>query len=169
MLPHRQKGVTNPNLIKNTNERRKSSMSLKEFKAKYRWAVEEAYYKGNVDAMDELYIPDGIIHRHPFPDIKGLEAYKQYILAAREGFTNIRFDFEEMIGEGNTMAFRCTWRMKHTGVSPTLPVPPTGKEVVMKGGFFVHLKNSKIAEVFEYKDYLGLLQQFGIAPPTGQK
>jgi predicted ester cyclase len=55
--------------------------------------------------------------------------------------------------------------MKHTGVSPTVPVPPTGKEVVMKGGLFVHLKNGKIVEVFEYKEYLGLLQQLGVMPP----
>ena len=55
-------------------------MSLKEFKAKYRWAVEEAYYKGNVDALDKLYVPDVIIHQPPFSDIKGLGAYKQYIL-----------------------------------------------------------------------------------------
>ena len=67
-------------------------MSLKELKDKIRWAKEEAVIKGNLDALDEVYTPDGIIHRPPFPDIKGLEAYKQYILAARQAYTNIQFD-----------------------------------------------------------------------------
>ncbi len=139
-------------------------MSLKEFKVKYRWAIEKAYYEGNVAALDELYIPDVIVHQTPFPDIKGLAAYKQYILGARQTYSDINFDWEEMVAEGNTLAFWSTWRMKHTGVSPKMPVPPTGKEVVMKGGLFVHLKDGKITEIFEYKDYLGLFQQLGVMP-----
>ena len=140
-------------------------MSLKEFKAKYRWAVEESYHRGNVDALDKLYEPNAIIHQPPFPDIKGLGAYKQHILEARQAYTDIHFNWEEMVGEGNTMAFRSTWYMKHTGVSKKVPVQPTGKEVVMRGGFFLHLKNGRIVEVFEYKEYLGFLQQLGVMQP----
>jgi predicted ester cyclase len=139
-------------------------MSLKEFKAKYRRAAEEAYHKGNVDILDELNMPDVIIHQPPFPDIKGLSEYKQSVLAARRAFTDIHFDWEEMIGEGNVMAFRASWHMKHTGVSPKIPISPSGKEIVMKAGLFIDLKNGKIAEVFEYKDYLGLLKQLGVMP-----
>jgi predicted ester cyclase len=140
-------------------------MALEEFKDKYRGAVEEAYYKGNVDAMDKLYVPDVIIHQPPFPDINGLGAYKQHILDARQAYTDIHFEWEEMIGEGNTMAFRSSWHMKHTGVSQKIPVPPTGQEVVMKGCFFVHLKGDRIIEVFEYKEYLGFLQRLGVIQP----
>ena len=137
-------------------------MALEEFKAKYRRAVEEAYYKGTLEAMDEIYIQDVIIHQPPFPDMIGLEAYKQHIIDARQAYSDIRFEWEEMIGEGNTMAFRSTWRMKHTGTSQKIPVPPTGNEVIMKGSFFVHLKDGRIIEVFEYKDYLGFLQRLGV-------
>jgi len=144
-------------------------MSLKEFMAKYRWAVEEAWLKGNVAAMDEVLAPDVITHLSPFPDLKGAEAVKQSQLAVRQAYTDIRFDWDEMIGVGNTMACRWTMRMKHTGVSPMFPVPPTGKELVLKGGWFLHLKGGKIVEVFGYDDYLGLLQQLGVVPPMGQK
>ena len=138
-------------------------------KIKYRWAVEEAYYKGNVDAFDELYISDVIIHQPPFPDIEGLREYKQSIIATRQAFTDIHFDWEEMICEGDVMAIRSTWHMKHMGVSPKIPVSPTGKEVVMKGGLFFKLKKGKIIEVFEYKNYLGFLQQLGVVPLIGSK
>jgi predicted ester cyclase len=140
-------------------------MALEEFKAKYRGAVEEAYYKGNVDVMNELYVPDVIIHQPPFPDMNGLEAYKHHILDARQAYSDIQFEWEEMIGEGNTMAFRASWRMKHTGVSQKLPVSPTGQEVVMKACFFIHLRNDRIIEVFEYKEYLGFLQRLGVIQP----
>ena len=33
-------------------------MSLKELEAKIQWAREEAWYKGNVDAFDEVYAAD---------------------------------------------------------------------------------------------------------------
>jgi predicted ester cyclase len=137
-------------------------LDIKELAQKYTKAVEEAYYRGNLDPVDDLYHTDVVIHQPPFPDIVGLEAYKQNIMAARQAFTDIRFNWEEMVGEGKTMAFRSTWHMKHTGVSAKLPVPPTGKEVVMKGGLFISVRNGRIIEIFEYKDYLGLFRQLGV-------
>ena len=62
-------------------------MSLEEFKARYRRALEEAYYKGNLDALDELYAPDVVIHRPPHPDIRGLGEYKQHVLTARQAYS----------------------------------------------------------------------------------
>jgi len=55
-------------------------------------------------------------------------------------------------------------RMKHTGVYPAVPVPPTGKEVVITGGAFLHVKDGKIVEVFQYADWLGMMQQLGAIP-----
>jgi predicted ester cyclase len=147
------------------HKRKKMSMSLEELKVKYRWSKEESVIRGNLDALDEVYAPSSIIHRPPFPDIKGLEAYKQYIITAREAYTNIQIEWEEMIGEGNTMACRYTARVKHTGVWSTLPVPPTVKDLVIKACLFAHLKNGKIFEEFWYDDYLGLHQQLGMATP----
>jgi predicted ester cyclase len=150
-------------------KRKKMPMSLEELKVKYRWAKEESVIKGNVDALDEVYSPDVVIHRTPFPDINGLEAYKQYYLEAREAYSNIQIEWEEMIGEGNTMACRYTAHVKHMGVWSTLPVPPTVKDLVIKACLFAHLKNGKIVEEFWYDDYLGLHQQLGIAPPLGKQ
>ena len=63
-------------------------MPLEEIKARYCRAVEEAYYKGNLDPINELYDSDVIIHQPPFPDIEGLEAYKQnmFALLGKPGF-----------------------------------------------------------------------------------
>jgi predicted ester cyclase len=144
-------------------------MSLKELKDKIiRWE-EEAWLKGNVNAMDEGFAPDVVLHMFPFPAIKGLEAVKQGILAQLQAYSNIQWDTEEMICEGNTIVFRYTLRMKHTGASLTMPVSPTGKELVLKGCDVFHMKDGKIVEMFGYRDYLGMLQQLGIAPLMGKK
>lgn len=142
-------------------------MSIKEIMERERWAREEAASKGNVNAWDEIRAPDMVAHIPPFPDIKGLEAYKQAILTMRQGFPDIRFEWEEMISEGNTIACRFTCRQKHTGESPMFPGAPTGKEIVIKGCMFYHVKNDKIVEEFSYTDWLGFYQQLGIVPPMG--
>jgi hypothetical protein len=43
-------------------------------KAKIRWASGEAWLKGNLDALDEVYAADYTWYRPPFPDISGIEA-----------------------------------------------------------------------------------------------
>jgi predicted ester cyclase len=144
-------------------------LALKELKDKIIWAEEESWLKGNVDVMDELFAPDVVLHMFPFPDIKGLEAAKQGVSVQSQAFSDIRWDVDEMVGEGNTIVFRYTLYCKHTGVSLNLPVPPTGKELVLKSCDVFHIKDGKIIEMFGYRDYLGMLQQLGIAPPMGKR
>ena len=142
-------------------------MSLEALAARIRWAGEEAWYKGNVDALDEVYAADYIWRRPPLADLKGLEAAKQSIAGARAGYSDIRAEYEEWIAQGDSIAYRWTFTMKHTGQSATLPIPPTGKEVVLKGCTVVHVKDGMVVEELEYADYLGFLQQLEVVPPLG--
>jgi hypothetical protein len=41
--------------------------------------TDEAWNKGNLDALDEVYSPNLVYHQPPFPDFVGLAAYKKYI------------------------------------------------------------------------------------------
>lgn len=142
-------------------------MSLKELEAEIQRTIEEAWYKGNVDALDEVYAPDFVSHRPPFPDINGLEAVKQSIAEFRPGYSDIQASFTDWIAEGDAIAYRYTMRMKHTGVAPSLPIPPTGKEVTLQGCAVVHVKDGKVIEEWEYSDYLGFFQQLGVVPSLG--
>ena len=64
-------------------------MSLEDLETKIRWAGEEAWHKGNVDAFGEVYAEDYVWHRPPLPDIKGLEAAKQSVVGARAGSASV--------------------------------------------------------------------------------
>ena len=142
-------------------------MSLEEMKAKIRWAAEEAWLKGNLDALDEVYAADYVWHRPPFPDTSGIEAAKESIEGMRSAYSDIQFDYEEMVGEDSSIAYRYNMRGKHTGVTPTLPIPPTGKEVTLVGCVVVQIVDGRIVEEFEHSDYLGFLQQLGVIPALG--
>ena len=142
-------------------------MSLEEMKAKIRWAGEEMWLKGNLDALDEVYAADYVYHRPPLPDTIGLAAVKQSVAGMRSAYSEIQIAYEEMVGEGDSIAYRYTWQAVHAGQSPTLPIPPTGKQVTLVGCVVVHITDGKIVEEFEYSDYLGFLQQLGVVPPLG--
>lgn len=142
-------------------------MSLEELKSKIQWAGEEAWYNGNVDALDEIYAADYVWHRPPFPDTRGIEAVKESIEQMRSAYSDIRVVYEEMVGEGSVIAYRYSMRAVHTGVTPTMPIPPTNKEVMLVGCVVVHIADGKIVEEFEQSDYLGFLQQLGVVPPLG--
>jgi len=144
-------------------------MVIKEYQAKVRWALEETMCKGNADAMEQISDPKVTVNIYPFPEIKGVEALKKYFLGMSKGFSDVRIDWKEIISEAETNASRYTIRMKHTGTIPNLPIPPTGKEVVLNGCTFNHVKNGKDVEVFQYNDNLGMFQQLGIVPPMGQE
>ncbi len=142
-------------------------MSLKELEAKIERAGKEAWFRGDMAGLDEVYAADYVSHKPPFPDAVGLEAVKQSIAATRLAYSDMEADYTEWVAEGNAIVYRCTMRMKHTGTSPTFPIPPTGKVLTLHSCVVVHVKDGKVVEEWEYSDYLGFLQQLGVVPAMG--
>jgi predicted ester cyclase len=141
---------------------------VEELKARIRRVADEAYNKGNLDALDEAYATNIVRHAPRFPDIEGLEALKQSTVDARSAFPDIQMTIDEMVVEGDTYALRYTWRGTHTGQSPTQRIQPTGKRVTGRGCLVGHRVGGKTIEEWDYPDTLGLLQQLGVVPPLEQ-
>jgi len=142
-------------------------MSTEEQKAKVRRAIDEAFNKGNLNAMDEIVGSDIVFHQPPMPDVKGLEAYKGIIANIRKIFSDFRFTIDEFIREGDMWAMRYNVQGTHTGQSARLPIPPTGKKVAITGMAMIGTENDKSVKEWDYVDMLGLMQQLGVAPPMG--
>ena len=142
-------------------------MSIEQIMAKERRATEEAIIKGNLNALDEVFAADAVSHIPPFPDIHGLDGFKQYIVGFGPVLSDIRWNWDEVICKDNTAVQRFTMKGKHAGRNEICTVQPTGKEVVIQGCAIYHLKNGKIVEFIEHTDYLGAFQQFGMIPPMG--
>jgi len=142
-------------------------MTIEEIMAAERRVTEEALLRDNADAYDEVFAPDCEFHSYPHaPGFKGLDIFKQAARDSNKGFTFTRIDWEEVICTGNTGVHRYTFHAKHTGLLPEVPIPPTGKDITMKGCAVYHVANQKIVEMFIYQDMLGSMQQMG-ALPTG--
>lgn len=142
-------------------------MTAEEMKAKSRWFIEEVN-KGNIDALDEEFASNCVIHRASLPDIEGLTAFKQIITDLRTGMPDYRMTIDEIIIEGeNKAVIRATQQGTNTGQSPLFPFPPTGKKAVWTICIVTHALEGKIVEQWEYEDIWGLVQQLGLIPPMG--
>jgi predicted ester cyclase len=140
-------------------------MSEEGIKAKFRRFNEEVYNKGNMDAWDELFVPEYVEHTFPFGDIGPLNVVKARLAGLKSGVSNYHATIDELIVEGETAIMRFHSEGIHTG--ELFGVPKTDKKIVINGCCVYRIKNSKVVEAFIYNDWLGLLQQLGAIPQLG--
>ncbi len=128
-------------------------------KSAFLQATLDAYIKGDVKALDTYLAADFIQYcRPPEPDIKGLETYKNAIIAFRRGFQNLQVAIEPMIMDGNFSAWKGSWQA--TEIS-------TGKHIKMTVFEMYRWENGKAVESWNYSDIFSLYQQLGykMLPP----
>jgi steroid delta-isomerase-like uncharacterized protein len=118
----------------------------------------ELWETGNLALADEVLAPEYVDHTHPnLPP--GPEPVKQEVSAFRAGFSDAHITVEQMIGEGDLVAFRFVLRGTHTG--PFAGFAPTGKEAVLTGVDFVRVADGKLRELWSTQDTLSWAQQIG--------
>jgi steroid delta-isomerase-like uncharacterized protein len=130
--------------------------------------VEAVWSDGNLDLLGQLYAADIVRHSPPFPDVVGLEAYRQTIAAIRESFPDFQMTVDEVIVDGDRVVTRWHWTGTHTGDAPISGIPATGRSVTMTGATVCHNgEDGKTFEEWMFGDWLGELQQLGVIPRMG--
>jgi steroid delta-isomerase-like uncharacterized protein len=140
-------------------------MSAEQNKAIVRRWVEGGWNGGNLDLVDEFYADDYILHDPAMP-VHGREGFKQYVTIYRSVFPDLRFALEDVIVEGDTVAWRITARGTHQGA--LMGIPPTNKPVAISATIISRFVDSKWTEDWLSIDMLGMLQQIGAIPTPGQ-
>ena len=134
-------------------------MSVEENKATLRRFIEQ-WDAGNLDIVDELVAADFVFHRPDIEDIRGRDGMKEYGRQIHAAFANLEHIFEDLVTEGDKIAFRFRITALHKG--EFMGIPPTNKEVKFTATGIVKFKNEMLAEEWVDMDALGLLQQLGI-------
>jgi predicted ester cyclase len=139
-------------------------MYAEQNKAIVRRIVEEVNNKGNVGVADELLAP-GYVGRGPGSrEVHGPDGYKQSAVMYRATFPDLHMSIEDMVAEGDKVAWRYTLRATFTG--PMGGIAPTGKKVTQTGLALWRFENGKVAEAWGYSDRLDMYKQMGISPPA---
>lgn len=121
--------------------------------------TEDLWDKGDLAVADEILAPDFVDH-DPVPGQgAGLDGYREMVGVFRAAFPDLRVQNEDVIVEEDKVVLRWTARGTHKG--PLMDIPPTGKEVTLKGIDILRVDGGRIAERWGEFDALGMLSQLG--------
>lgn len=139
-------------------------MSPEELKAHARRVPDELLTQGDLAVADAVFAPD-LVHHGLFPHTPGVAGAKQFVLALRQAFPDLRATVEDEIAEGDRVAQRLTLSGAQWGEYSGLP--PTGRRATWQLVAIQRLgRDGKFAEHWFIWDQLGLLQQLGALPAT---
>lgn len=141
-------------------------MSTEQNKALVRQLVEEAINQGNINAIDELLIPDFVEHEELPPGIPpGREAPKVLFTMLRSAFPDLKATIEHLIAEGDEVVLHMTWTGTHKG--EFMGIPPTGKRISINVIDILGIAEGKFVEHWGVMDSMALMQQLGVVPAPG--
>lgn len=122
-------------------------------KALIRRFVEEVLNQGKYNIIEGFYAtPELASH------IKGEAPL------LRQGFPDLHFVVEDLIGEGDKVVVRYTITGTNTG--PFMGRPPSGKTATWGGVTVTTVKAGKFQEEWVYPDRLSVMQQIGMVPSS---
>ena len=135
-------------------------MGEAENKAVVQRFYDEVWDRGNVDFAHEVFHDDYIRHDlRPSQAAPGAAGMAAIAAGFRAAFPDARWHVDLMLAEGDFVAAR--WTATGTFTGPWGTVEPTGKRAEFSGVNLYRFREGKVAEIWNHRDDLGLMQQVG--------
>jgi predicted ester cyclase len=122
---------------------------------------EEVEEGGNVDAVEEIFAADVVVHT-PMGDRRGRESVREIYEGDREAFSGSTETIHDLVAEGDTVAIRLTERGTHDGTF--MWIEPTGNEFEIQTMAFFRLEDGMVVEWWLQPDLFGFVQQLDVNP-----
>ena len=121
---------------------------------------EEVWNRGNLAVCDEVFADDYVRHDARATDPPpGPEGQKQIAAAFRTAFPDLEFTVHRLVAEDGVVVGHWTATGTHRG--RWAGVEPTGKRAVLSAVNIFRFEDGKVAEIWNLRDDLGLLEQLG--------
>ncbi|MFC6798590.1 MULTISPECIES: ester cyclase [unclassified Haladaptatus] len=121
-----------------------------------------------LDDLSKYYIDDCVTHfADQRPDTHGIEGVKTNWEDVFQGFPDFMADLDHVVAEGDKICGHFTYKGTHDG--EFLGMEPTNKAAKISGMTMYRFEDGKIAESWVHTDFLGLMQQLGLAPMPGEQ
>ncbi len=131
----------------------------------FRTVLEEAFGKGNVAVLDELFASDAQEHQYGMPPT--VEGLKGAIMSLRAAFPDFTLTVEAVVTDGDMVWGRATARGTHLG--PFMGRPPSSRKFAMQVFDMCRFENGRIVEHWGVPDRFALMAQLGAFPRQGQQ
>jgi len=140
-------------------EHLQEDVMLEENKAIVRNFFEKSNGEGRTPV--ELCAPGFTAHIGGIPAMN-LQAFQQWQARYYAAFSDTSITIEDMVAEGDRVAWRGVTRVVHT--AEFMGTPATGKQIVVPVIGMARLAGGKIAEWWNSPDRLSWMQQIGAVP-----
>ena len=119
----------------------------------HRW-FQEIWNDGHEHVIDELMDENAVVHGITDPaNDRGPQGFKHFYNQFRADFSNVRVVTDHIICEDDFEVAHCHVTATHT---------ESGKPVSFSGVSMARIAGGKIAEAWNYFDFLGMYQQLGL-------
>jgi predicted ester cyclase len=92
-----------------------------------------------------------------------LQATIRFAAMFFDALPDLSHPLDELIAEGDRVAFRCRYDGTHTGAE-FMGVPASGRHITMTGIGIMRIANGRVAEFWVSPDRMTLMQQIGALP-----
>ncbi len=133
-----------------------------------RW-YKDAFEKGDLAVVDEIFAPNYLNHDTSAPPPgwpRGPQGARVVIQTYRSAFPDVHYTIDQQVAEGDKVV--TYWTADGTNTGSLMGMPPSGKHIRISGISIERIENGKIAETWVNFDLLGLLQQVGAVPMPQQ-
>ena len=130
-------------------------------KALVRRFIEEVFVQGRPESVEQLVTPHFVSHTWGMTE-DGQAKLRATTERMRGALTDIAFDVEDMLAEGDRVAVRLTASGTPTG--DFMGVPAAGKTYRIGEMHWFRLARGRIVEHWHQHDRLGMMQQLGALP-----
>ena len=129
----------------------------------------EAINSRNWEALNDLIAQNYVRHCQATPDVKmtSLEEFKQYLKQDAATFPDSRMSIQQLVAEGDLLAFYCTYVGTQKGQMG--PFPPSNRQMSLEFAGVHRIENGKLAETWLTWDNMAALSQLGHLPPPAQE
>jgi len=120
----------------------------------------EVVNAGKLELADTLFAPGYVYHGPGGLEVTAPDGFKQMIGMFRTAFPDFHVVIEDIVEEGDRVAFRLTSRGTHKG--DLAGIAPTGKSVTLSHIVISRFVDGKCVEEWQTFDEVGMLRQLGI-------
>jgi steroid delta-isomerase-like uncharacterized protein len=129
-------------------------------KAIIRQFFEQVWNQGDEEAIERFIAENAGGNDPDFGT--GREGFKNQWRKWQAAFSDLHFEIEEIIAEGDTVVAR--WTLTGTQTGPFLGIAPTGRSIRVSGMSMDQLRDGVLVAGYDGWDNLGLRQQLGAIP-----
>ena len=132
--------------------------SLERNKQLVRQMNAEVWNKANLDAMEEFYTPDFVLHLlTDGSETRGIEGLREHVREHREAFPDWREDIKHIVAEGDLVVIH--YVSSGTNQGQWLGKPPTRRRVQLNEMSIFRIEDGRMAEQWLLPDIFSMRQQ----------